>query len=75
MHRIVLASLATLISATGFAAPVTYVLDPRHAYPSFAADHLGGVSVQTAPDDQEGSLRCRRLGGLQPQRLRSHLGR
>jgi polyisoprenoid-binding protein YceI len=45
MHRIVLASLATLISANSFAAPVTYVLDPRHTYPSFAADHLGGVSV------------------------------
>jgi len=45
MHRIVLASLATLISATSFAAPVTYVLDPRHTYPSFAADHLGGLSV------------------------------
>ena len=45
MQRIVLASLAMLISATSFAVPVTYVLDPRHTYPSFAADHLGGLSV------------------------------
>lgn len=45
MHRIVLASLATLICATSFATPVTYVLDPRHTYPSFAADHMGGLSV------------------------------
>ncbi len=45
MNRIVLASLAALVSAAAFAAPVTYVLDPRHTYPSFEADHLGGLSV------------------------------
>jgi polyisoprenoid-binding protein YceI len=45
MYRIVLASFATLIGATSFAAPVTYVLDPRHTYPSFAADHMGGLSI------------------------------
>jgi polyisoprenoid-binding protein YceI len=27
------------------AAPVTYEIDPQHTYPSFEADHLGGVSV------------------------------
>ena len=171
MNRIVLASLATLISANSFATPVTYVLDPRHTYPSFAADHMGGLSVwrgkftdtsgkvvydkdaktgsievtvnmnsvdfglakldehakspdlldvakisdrdllgnlhaverrhpdrsagqldaarrdqaadaqdqfvhvQTEPDDQEGGLRCRCLGDLQPQRLRDDLRR
>ena len=45
MNRIVLASLAALTSATAFAAPVTYVLDPKHTYPSFAADHMGGLSI------------------------------
>jgi polyisoprenoid-binding protein YceI len=45
MNRIVLASLAALISASAFAAPVTYTLDPAHTYPSFAADHFGGLSV------------------------------
>ena len=45
MNRIALASLAALLSAAAFAAPVTYVLDPRHTYPSFEADHLGGLSV------------------------------
>jgi polyisoprenoid-binding protein YceI len=45
MKRIVLASLAALIGATAFAAPVTYVLDPKHTYPSFATDHMGGLSV------------------------------
>ena len=27
------------------AASVTYNLDPTHTYPSFAADHMGGVST------------------------------
>lgn len=45
MNRIVLASMAALMSAGTFAAPVTYTLDPAHTYPSFAADHMGGLSV------------------------------
>jgi polyisoprenoid-binding protein YceI len=45
MNRIVLASIAALIGASAFAAPVTYVLDPAHTYPSFEADHFGGLSV------------------------------
>ena len=45
MKRIVLASMAALLSAGAFAAPVTYILDPSHTYPSFEADHMGGLSV------------------------------
>jgi len=45
MNRIVLASMAALMSAGVFAAPVTYILDPAHTYPSFEADHMGGLSV------------------------------
>jgi polyisoprenoid-binding protein YceI len=45
MNRIVMASLAALVGASAFAAPVTYTLDPNHTYPSFAADHFGGLSV------------------------------
>jgi polyisoprenoid-binding protein YceI len=45
MNRIVLASMAVLVGASSFAAPVTYVLDPDHTYPSFEADHMGGLSV------------------------------
>ena len=45
MNRIVLASMAALLGASAFAAPVTYVLDPNHTYPSFEADHFGGLSV------------------------------
>jgi polyisoprenoid-binding protein YceI len=45
MNRIVLASMAALLGASAFAAPVTYTLDPQHTYPSFEADHFGGLSV------------------------------
>jgi polyisoprenoid-binding protein YceI len=45
MNRIVLASLAALLGASASAAPVTYNLDPNHTFPSFAADHFGGLSV------------------------------
>ncbi len=45
MNRIVLASIAVLLNASVLATPVTYILDPKHTYPSFAADHMGGLSV------------------------------
>lgn len=37
--------VVTLVGLPAFAAPVTYVVDPAHTYPSFAADHMGGLSV------------------------------
>jgi polyisoprenoid-binding protein YceI len=43
--RSVLPFIAGLSSASALAVPVTYVLDPQHTYPSFAADHMGGLSV------------------------------
>jgi polyisoprenoid-binding protein YceI len=33
------------VSAVAIAAPVTYNVDPEHTYPSFEADHFGGMSV------------------------------
>jgi polyisoprenoid-binding protein YceI len=49
MKSIALASLATIagVTLTGIlhGAPVTYVLDSHHTYPSFEADHMGGLSV------------------------------
>jgi polyisoprenoid-binding protein YceI len=42
------ASLGALVAAASFnalAEEVTYQLDPSHTYPSFAADHFGGVST------------------------------
>ncbi len=32
-------------AATAVAAPVTYLIDPSHTYPSFEADHMGGQSL------------------------------
>ena len=42
------ATLGALVAAVSFnalAEEVTYQLDPSHTYPSFAADHFGGVST------------------------------
>jgi polyisoprenoid-binding protein YceI len=39
------AAVLTLIAGSALAAPVTYDVDPGHTYPSFAADHMGGLSV------------------------------
>ena len=36
---------AAALAGTAWAAPVTYKLDPDHTFPSFEADHMGGVSV------------------------------
>jgi polyisoprenoid-binding protein YceI len=34
-----------LVAAGALAAPVTYQVDPAHTFPSFEADHFGGLSV------------------------------
>jgi polyisoprenoid-binding protein YceI len=44
-HSIAAISLACLIGGSAQAAPVTYEIDSRHSFPSFEADHFGGVSV------------------------------
>jgi polyisoprenoid-binding protein YceI len=36
---------ASLIGSAAFAAPVTYTIDSNHTYPSFEADHFGGLST------------------------------
>jgi polyisoprenoid-binding protein YceI len=44
--KVVLPACAlALIAGTAIAAPETYQIDPSHAYPSFEADHMGGMSV------------------------------
>jgi polyisoprenoid-binding protein YceI len=47
MHKktLSLAVAAFVIAATAAAAPVAYNVDPKHTYPSFEADHMGGMSV------------------------------
>lgn len=42
--KLLLASL-TLTTASAAAGNVVYKIDPDHTYPSFEADHLGGLSV------------------------------
>lgn len=37
--------LALFASAAASAATVTYEIDPEHTFPSFEADHMGGLSV------------------------------
>jgi len=36
---------SVLLLGTAVAAPVTYQVDPGHSYPSFEADHFGGMSI------------------------------
>lgn len=43
--RLSLAALLGLAACTVQAASTTYVIDPSHTYPSFEADHMGGVSL------------------------------
>lgn len=50
MHATALRSLiaATVLALAGtaaHAAQATYTIDPMHTYPSFEADHMGGMSV------------------------------
>lgn len=44
MKKTLLATLLAASSTLAMAAPVTYTLDPSHTYPSFEADHMGGMS-------------------------------
>lgn len=45
MIRNVLIAASVLASATALAEPATYTIDPAHTYPSFEADHMGGMSL------------------------------
>jgi polyisoprenoid-binding protein YceI len=46
MMKTALASaMLTLVAGYAVADPVTYQIDPSHTYPSFEADHFGGLSV------------------------------
>jgi polyisoprenoid-binding protein YceI len=43
--RLLVAASAGMLAAAASAAPVAYKVDPKHTYPSFEADHFGGMSV------------------------------
>jgi polyisoprenoid-binding protein YceI len=51
------AALLTLSAGAAGADPVTYQIDPNHTYPSFEADHFGGLSVWRGKfDKSSGSI-------------------
>jgi polyisoprenoid-binding protein YceI len=55
------AALATSLSFSAFADVSTYQLDPDHTYPSFEADHIGGLSVWRGKfDKSQGTVRLDR---------------
>jgi polyisoprenoid-binding protein YceI len=45
MLRTLTVAFATLCASAAFSAPVKYTIDPDHTYPSFRADHMGGLST------------------------------
>lgn len=45
IHRSLAGITLGLMASAALAAPVTYNVDSEHTYPSFEADHFGGVSV------------------------------
>jgi polyisoprenoid-binding protein YceI len=45
MKTALAAAMLTLVAGYAVADPVTYQIDPAHTYPSFEADHFGGLSV------------------------------
>ena len=49
--------LLCCIAGSALAAPVTYRIDPEHTYPSFEADHFGGLSIWRGKfDESSGSI-------------------
>ncbi|QVQ27677.1 YceI family protein [Achromobacter deleyi] len=45
ISSLLLGAAALTLTVGAAAAPVTYDLDPSHTYPSFEADHFGGLST------------------------------
>lgn len=45
MKKLLIAFGLVLPVGAALAAPVTYDVDPQHTYPSFEADHMGGLST------------------------------
>jgi polyisoprenoid-binding protein YceI len=45
MHRSLTVVLPALYVSAVIAAPAKYTIDPDHTYPSFTADHMGGLST------------------------------
>jgi polyisoprenoid-binding protein YceI len=50
------AALLAFVAGSAVAAPITYEVDPAHTYPSFEADHMGGLSVWRGKFDKSSGL-------------------
>lgn len=63
-HAFVLSASLMAFAAPAGAAATTYVIDPDHTYPSFEADHLGGLSVWRGKFDKtSGKITLDKLAG------------
>ena len=57
MTKTVLPAMLLAFVAAAYADPVSYQVDPSHTYPSFEADHFGGLSVWRGKfDTSSGSI-------------------
>lgn len=45
MIRKIFIAASALVAGAALAEPATYKIDPAHTYPSFEADHMGGMSL------------------------------
>jgi polyisoprenoid-binding protein YceI len=45
MNKCYAGAFAALFSGAAVAEPMTFAIDPDHTYPSFEADHMGGMSI------------------------------
>ena len=65
MKKLLLLSLIAGLAGTAHAAPANYTIDPTHTYPSFEADHMGGVSVWRGKmDKSSGTVMVDREAGF-----------
>lgn len=55
LHTLVVI-LSAVAASAAFAAPATYELDPNHTYPSFEADHFGGLSTWRGKFEKSGGI-------------------
>ena len=45
LTSLTIAAITAATASFALAAPVTYNIEPNHTYPSFEADHMGGLSI------------------------------
>lgn len=62
--KLVPVALGLAFGAAAVAAPATYKIDPSHTYPSFEADHMGGVSLWRGKiNSSEGTITLDKAAG------------